>query len=108
MAIFPVDSCRDQTERRLKLFKIHYHSDEHYPQWQALTIALQLSYRGAHGMGICPGQAPMTTSPFCPFRVKTVPSEEDCPSCGVLVDLVQPLITIGSVNYAFLSKLPLR
>ena len=28
--------------------------------------------------------------------------------CGVLVDLVQTLIAIGSVNYSFLSKLPLR
>ena len=57
-------------------------------------------------MGFCPGQAPMTMSPICLIRVKTVPSEEDGASCGVLVDLVQSLF--ASVNYDFLLNLPLR
>ena len=49
-------------------------------------------------MGICSGQAPMDMSPFCFHRVKVAPSEEYSASSGVLVDLVQSLIAIGSVN----------
>ena len=59
-------------------------------------------------MGVCPEQAPIAIGPFCLLRVKVVLSEEDSASYGVLVDLVQSLIAIRSVNYAFLSKLPLR
>ena len=59
-------------------------------------------------MGVCPGQAPMALGPFCLLRVKVVPSEEDSASCGVLADLIQSFIAIGSVNYTFSSKLPLR
>ena len=46
-------------------------------------------------MGICPGQAPMTMSSFCLFRVKTVPSEEDSASCEVLAGLIQSLIAVS-------------
>ena len=59
-------------------------------------------------MGICPGQAPMTMSSFCLFRVKTVPSEEDSASCEVLAGLIQSLIAVSSANYAFSSKPSLR
>ena len=59
-------------------------------------------------MGMCPGQAPMTIGPFCLLGVKVVPSEEDSASCGVLADLIQSFIAIGSVNYTFSLKLPLR
>ena len=52
-------------------------------------------------MGICPGQAPMTMSSFCLFRVKTVPSEEDSVFCEVLAGLVESLIAVSSANYAF-------
>ena len=55
-------------------------------------------------MGICPGQAPMTMSSFCLFRVKTVLSEEVSASCEVLVGLIQSLIAVSSANYAFSSK----
>ena len=55
-------------------------------------------------MGICPGQAPMTMSSFCLFRVKTVPSEEDSASCEVLAGLIQSVIAISSAHYAFSSK----
>ena len=58
-------------------------------------------------MSICPGQAPMTMSPFCLLRVKTVPSE-DSASCEVLASLIQSLIAVSNVNYASHSKLPLR
>ena len=58
-------------------------------------------------MGICPGQAPMTMSSFCLFRVKTVPSEEDS-ACEVLAGLIQNLIAVSSANYAFSSKPSLR
>ena len=56
-------------------------------------------------MGMCPGQAPMTIGPFCLLRVKVVPSEEDSASSGVLADLIQSFIAIGSVNYPFSLKL---
>ena len=59
-------------------------------------------------MGICPGQAPMTMSSFCLFRVKTVPSEEDSASCEVLAGLIQSVIAISSAHYAFSSKPTLR
>ena len=59
-------------------------------------------------MGICPGQAPMTIGPFCLLWVNVVPSEEDSASYGVLADLIQSFIAIGSVNYTFALKLPLR
>ena len=59
-------------------------------------------------MGICPGQAPMTMSSFCLFRVKTVPSEEDSASCEVLAGLIQSVIAISSAHYAFSSKSTLR
>ena len=59
-------------------------------------------------MGICPGQAPMTMSSFCLFRVKTVPSEEDSASCEVLADLIQSVTAISSAHYAFSSKPTLR
>ena len=52
-------------------------------------------------MGLCPGQAPMTMSSFCRFRVKTVPSEEDSASCEVLAGLFQSLIAISNANCAF-------
>ena len=58
--------------------------------------------------GYVPGTAPMTISPFCLLRVKVVPSEEDSASCGVLADLMQTFIAIGSVNYTFALILPLR
>ena len=48
-------------------------------------------------MGICPGQAPMTMCPFCLFRVKIVPSEEDSASCGVLAGLIQSLIAVSTL-----------
>ena len=48
---------------------------------------------------MCPGQARMTKGPFYLLRVKVVPSEEDSASCGVLADLIQSFIAIGSVNY---------
>ena len=75
-----------------------------------LSPFLQLSYKdgGAHGMGICPGQAPMTMSPFCLLWVKTVPPEEDSASGGVLAGQIQSLIAISSVSYAFASQLQLR
>ena len=57
-------------------------------------------------MGICPGQAPMTMSSFCLFRVKTVPSEEDSASSEVLAGLIS--IVVSSANYAFSSKPSLR
>ena len=63
---------------------------------------------GTHGMGIYPGQAPMTMSSFCLLRVKAVPSEEDSASCGVLADLIQSLIAVSSAIYAFSSKPSLR
>ena len=59
-------------------------------------------------MGICSGQTPMTIGPFCLLRVEVVPSEEDSASCGVLDDLIQSFIAIGSVSYTFALKLPLR
>ena len=59
-------------------------------------------------MGICPGQAPMTMSPFCLLRVKTVPSQEDSAACEVLAGLIQSLIAVSSANYAFSSKPSLR
>ena len=59
-------------------------------------------------MGICPGQAPIVICPFCLLRVKTVPSEEDSASCGVLAGLIQSLIAVSNVNYALSSKLPFR
>ena len=59
-------------------------------------------------MGICPGQAPMTMSSFCLFRVKTVPSEEHSASCEVLAGLIQTLIAFSSANYAFSSKPSVR
>ena len=59
-------------------------------------------------MGICPGQAPMTMSSFCLYRVKTVPSEEDSASCEVLAGLIQSVIAISSAHYAFSSKSTLR
>ena len=67
-------------------------------------------------MGICPGQAPMTMTSFCLFRVKTVTSEEvpllyllnHSASCEVLAGLVQSLTAVNSANYAFLSKSSLR
>ena len=59
-------------------------------------------------MGICLGQAPMTISSFCLFRVKTVPSEEDSASCEVLAGLIQSLIAVSSANYPFSSKPSLR
>ena len=59
-------------------------------------------------MGICPGQAPMTMSSFCLFRVETVPSEEDSASREVLAGLIQSLIAVSSANYAFSSKPSLR
>ena len=59
-------------------------------------------------MGICPGQAPMTMSSFCLFRVKTVPSKEDSASCEVLAGLIQSVIAISSAHYAFSSKPTLR
>ena len=59
-------------------------------------------------MGNCPGQAPMTMSSSCLFRVKTVPSEEDSASCEVLAGLIQSLIAVSGANYAFSSKLSLR
>ena len=59
-------------------------------------------------MGMCPGQAPMTIGPICLLRVEVVPSEEDSASCGVLADLVQSFIAIGSVNYTFALELSLR
>ena len=58
-------------------------------------------------MGMCPGQAPMTIGPFCLLGVKVVPSEEHSASCGVLADLIQSFIAIGSVNYTFSFKIPL-
>ena len=51
-------------------------------------------------MGICPRQVPIALSPFCLLRVKTVPSEEDFASRGVLAGLIQSVIAISSVNYA--------
>ena len=59
-------------------------------------------------MGNCQGQAPMTMSPFCLLRVKTVRSEEDSASCEVLAGLIQFLIAVSSASYAFSSKLSLR
>ena len=59
-------------------------------------------------MGIYPGQAPMTMSSFCLFRVKTVPSEEDSASCEVLAGLIQSLFALSSAHYAFSSKPSLR
>ena len=59
-------------------------------------------------MGTCPGQAPMTMSSFCLFRVKTVPSEEDSTSCEVLAGHIQSLIAVSSANYALSSKPSLR
>ena len=59
-------------------------------------------------MGICPGQAPMTVSSFCRFRVKTDPSEEDSASCKVVAGLIQSLIAVRSANDAFSSKPSLR
>ena len=59
-------------------------------------------------MGICPGQAPMSMSSFCLFRVGTVPSEDDSASCEVLAGLIQSLIAVSSANYAFSSKPSLR
>ena len=59
-------------------------------------------------MGICPGQAPMTMSSFCLFRVKTVPSEEDSASCEVLAGLIQCLTAVSSAIYASFSKSLLR
>ena len=58
-------------------------------------------------MGMCPGQAPMTIGPLCLLRVKTVQSQENSASCGVLADLIQYFISIGSVNYTFSVKIPL-
>ena len=55
-------------------------------------------------MGICPGQAPMTMSPFYLLRVTSVPSEEDSASCEVLAFnplKIQTLISVCSANYAF-------
>ena len=59
-------------------------------------------------MDYWPGQAPMTMSSFCLFRVKTVSSEEDSASCEVLAGLIQSLIAVSSANYAFSSKPSLR
>ena len=56
-------------------------------------------------MGICPGQVPKTMSPFCLLRVKTVPSEKDSASCGVLVDPVQSLIAIGRALITLCPKI---
>ena len=63
---------------------------------------------GTYGMGVCPGQAPIAIDWFCLLRVKVVPSEEDSPSCGVLVDIFQSVNAIRSAIYAFLSKSPHR
>ena len=80
-----------------------------YVTTQALTIvAVTIRVGGTHDMGICPGQAPMTMSSFCLFRVKTVQSEEDSASCEVLAGLIQPLIAVSSANYVFSSKPSLR
>ena len=72
------------------------------PLRQALTIvAVAIRVGGRHGMGICPGQAPMTMNSFCLLRVKTVPSEEDSASCEVLAGLFQSVIAISNANCAF-------
>ena len=59
-------------------------------------------------MGLCPGQAPMTMSSFCLFRVKTVPSEEDSASYEMLAGLNQSLVAVSNASYALSSKLSLR
>ena len=76
---------------------------------QAFTIvAVGNRVGGTHALGICPGQPPITMSPFCLLRVTTVPSEEDSASCEVLAGLIQSLIDATSANYAFPSKPSLR
>ena len=59
-------------------------------------------------MGICPGQTPIAMSPFCFLRVKSAPSDEDSAFCGVLAGLIQSIIAISNVNYAFSTKLRFR
>ena len=47
-------------------------------------------------------------SRFCFLRVKTVPSEEDSASCGVLAGLIKSLIAVSYVNCVLPSELLLR
>ena len=60
---------------------------------------------GTYGMGVCPGQAPIATDPFCLLRVKVVQSEENSAFCGVLVDIFQSVTAIRSANYTFSIKI---
>ena len=78
-------------------------------QRQPLAIAAtQLLRWRSTWHGHLPGTGAHDHEPILLPSGETVQSEEDSASCGALVDLVQSLIAIFSVKYAFLSNLPLR